>query len=234
MLLRLHVLGQFPLQGGSTGRKLRRLFLGGRAPTGLGLQRFAQRLHLPGHARVLGLQLRYRRLRGCQFLRPRRQAGLIGLLAPGLRLESLLLLRQFRPQLLLRLCPLGQFPLQFGTPGRKLRRLFLGGRPPTGLGLAAIRLSVCTCLGHAGVLGFNFRHRRLRGFQFLGPRRQTGLIGLLALGLRLKPLLLLRQFRPQLLLRLRPLGQLPLQFGAPGRKLRRLLSRRPPADRTRS
>ena len=59
------------------------------------MQRFGQRLHLLGDARVLGQQLRHRRLRGFQFLGPRRQAGLIGLLALGLRVQPLLLLRQF-------------------------------------------------------------------------------------------------------------------------------------------
>ena len=84
---------------------------------------------------MLGFDFRYRRLRRCQFFGPRRQTGMIGLLALGLRLDPLLLLRQFRAQLLLRLRALDQFPLQFGMSGRKLRRLFLGSRAPTGLAL---------------------------------------------------------------------------------------------------
>ena len=193
------------------------------------LQRFGQRLHFLGHARVLGLQLRYRRLRGGQFLGPRRQswpdrfAG--SWPAPRAAFAAPPAPRAIAPA-----------PASAGPAPAPVRPAGPQAPPPVSRRPRADRtrssaIRPASALpGHACVLGFDFGYRRLRGCQFLCPRRQAGLIGLLALGLRLQPRLLLRQFRPQFLLRLRELGQFPLQFGAPGRQFRRLfLGGRAPA-----
>ena len=77
------------------------------------------------------------------------------------------------PQFLLRLRPLGQNPLQFGTPSRESSAAYFSAAARrSDSSLTAIRPVSALSLVTLSVLGLDFRDHRLRGCQFLGPRRQ--------------------------------------------------------------